>query len=205
MFIVYAYIIPIIHIRVKRKLCNIYYHWSAYTGSALEETRNIINCIYNHKDESESEMLLRLIRFCEANGGGIRGTEGEFTYIKSLYPNETFKTENYSRNDGLIALSEQGMTDLQSWSEGDVYINLDTDQVDFCVYSGYESLEEYIEERKSWDDEFDEKELENMPEFDFCLGYFDVNDIGAIIANLDEFGIDGGVIKCDGEICELIS
>ena len=185
----------------EKNLCNIYYHWSAYTYSALLHTKEIIDCIYNHKDETEEELLLRLIRFCERNGGGIRGTEDEFKYIQSLYPNETFVTENYSRNDGLIALSKKGMADLQSWSEGDVFINLDTDQVDFCVYSGYEYLEEYIEERKSWDEDFDEKEME-VPEFDFNLGYFDVHDIDAIIAGLDT--TNAHIIKCNEEICELI-
>ena len=188
----------------EKAIAKIYYHWSAYTGSALYEVDKIIGCIYNHKDETEKEMLLRLIRFCEENGGGIDGIPSEFEYIKGLYPNEKFKEEGISRNDGLIALSEENMASMQKWSEGDVYINLDTDQVDFCVYSGYESLEEYIEERKSWDDEFDEKKLDNMPEFDFSLGYFDVHDVGAIMASLDEHGIDDGIIKCNGEICELI-
>lgn len=187
----------------NKKLCCIYFHWDAYTGSALDDTKKIIDCIYNHKAETESELLLRLIRFCENNGGGIRGDDAEFEYIQDLYPNEIFKTENYSRNDGLIALSKDGMTSLESWSEADVFINIDTDQVDFCVYSGYDNIEEYIKERKSWDDEFDETELENMPTFDFCLGYFDVNDIDAVIAGIES--VDGeGVIKCDNEICELI-
>lgn len=188
-----------------RNLCKIYYHWSAYTYNALLETKKIINCIYNHKDETESELLLRLIRFCEENGGGIRGVKDEFAYIQSLYPNEIFVTENYSRSEGLIALSEKGMRDLQSWSEGDVYINLDTDEVDFCVYSGYEDFEEYIQNRKSWDDEFDETELDDIPEFDFCLGYFDVDDIDAIINSLDGLGNDEFVIVCDNEVCELIA
>ena len=188
-----------------RKLCNIYYHWSAYTYDALLETRKIINCIYNHEDETESELLLRLIRFCEKNGGGIRGAKDEFAYIQSLYPNEIFVTENYSRSEGLIALSEKGMRDLQSWSEGDVYINLDTDEVDFCVYSGYEDFDEYIQNRKSWDNDFDETELDDIPEFDFCLGYFDVGDIDAIINSLDGLGNDEFVIVCDNEVCELIA
>lgn len=190
----------------EKKLCNIYYHWSAYTYSALLETKKIIDCIYDHKDKTEKDLLLRLIRFCEENGGGIRGTKDEFKYIQDMYPNETFKTENYSRNEGLIALSKQGMIDLQSWSEGDVYINIDEDQVDFCVYSGYENADEYIEDRKSWDDEFDETELKlnDIPTLDFCLGYFSTEDIDAIIASFDEHGIEDGIIKCDGEICELI-
>ena len=188
----------------EKKLCNIYFHWSAYTYSALLETKKIIDCIYNHKYETEKELLLRLIRFCEENGGGIRGTEDEFEYIQNLYPNQTFKTDDYSRDYGLIALSEKGMADLQSWSECDVYINIDTDEVDFCVYAGYESLDEYIRERKSWDDEFDETELKNIPTFDFNLGYFNVSDINAIIASLDSVGVNEDVIKCGNEICELV-
>lgn len=188
----------------EKMLCKLYYHWSAYTASALYETKKIIDCIYNHKNESERELLLRLIRFCEDNGGCIDGgcDSEEGKYIQSLYPNETFK-DTGNRSYGLIALSEKGMRDMQAFSEGDVYINIDTDQVDFCVYAGYETLDEYIEERKSWDDEFDESELNNMPVFDFCLGYFDIKDIDPILAAIDD--IDGdGVIQCDGEICELI-
>ena len=184
-------------------LAKIYYHWSAYTYSALLETKKIIDCIYNHTDETERELQLRLIRFCENNGGGIRGSENaeEHKYIQNLFPNETFKTESYSRNEGLIALSEKGMADLQSWSEGDVYINIDEDQVRFCVYSGYKDLDEYIRERKSWDDEFDETELGNIPEFDFCLGYFDVSNIDSIADAI--YNTNAHIIKCNGEICEL--
>lgn len=187
----------------KKTLCNIYFHWSAYTYSALLETKKIIDCIYNNKDETERELLLRLIRFCEENGGGISGADDEFEYIQNLYPNQTFKTDDYSRNAGLIALSEKGMSDLQSWSEADVFINIDTDQVDFCVYSGYDNIKEYIEERKSWDDEFDESELSNIPTFDFDLGYFNINDIDEIIKGLDVVDYEG-VVKCGDEICELI-
>lgn len=188
----------------KKAICNIYYHWSAYTCSALFETKKIINCIYNHKDETTEDLLLRLIHFCEESGGGV--SEGydsdEWKYIQKLYPNEKFKADNIDRNYGLISLSEKGIAELQSWSEGDVYINLDTDQVDFQVYCGYEYLEEYIEERKSWDEDFDEKEMDNMPEFDFCLGYFDVNDIDRIADAI--YNTNAHIIKCDGEICELI-
>lgn len=186
----------------EKPIAKIYYHWSAYTHSALYETRDIINEIYSHEDKTESELLLRLIRFCENNGGGIRATTEEFNYIRSLYPDETFVTENYSRSNGLIALSEEGMAALQSWSEGDVYIDLDTDQVDFCVYCGYEYLDDYVKERLSWDDEFNVSEVDDIPEFDFDLGRFDVSDIDAIIASLDT--INAHIIKCNDEICEIV-
>ena len=100
-------------------------------------------------------------------------------------------------------MSEDGIRDLQSWSEGDVYIQLDNDMVDFRVYSGYESLEEYLEERKSWDNTFDEEEFKNIPELDCCLGHFDVDEIDDVIAKLDSVGNEY-VIQCGDEICELI-
>ena len=75
-------------------ICKIYYHWSAYSHSALYKVRELVNCIYNSEDETENELLLRLIRFCEKNGGGIRADDKEFEYIQELYPNETFKKED---------------------------------------------------------------------------------------------------------------
>ena len=185
-------------------LAKIYYHWSGYTTSALYETKKVIDCIYDHNDETERELQLRLVHFCEENGGGITGTEeyNEHEYIQSLFPNETFKTENYSRNDGLIALSEKGMNGLQRWSEGDVYINIEEDTVDFCVYGGYESLEEYVEERKEWDDEFEGLTLEEIPDIGYTLGLFDVSDIDFIMVAMDN--VKNGVARCGNEIIELI-
>ena len=185
-----------------RDIAAIYYHWSAYTHSALYRTKDIINCIYNNLDETEYQMLLNLIKFVEEEGGCIRGTAEEHNYVQSLYPNETFKDEG-SRNNGLIALSEDGIRDLQGWSEGDVYIQLDNDMVDFCVYSGYESLEEYLSEREEWDDEFDRTQFNNIPKLDCCLGYFDVGEIDDVIDQLDSIGNEY-LVQCGDEICELI-
>lgn len=188
----------------EKALAKIYYHWSAYTYSALLETKKVIDCIYNHKDETEKEMLLRLIRFCETNGGGIKGDREEFEYIQKIYPNETFKTDDYSRSEGLIALSENGMADLQHWSEGDVYIKLDDDSVDFCVYSGYEDLKEYIEERKEWDDDFEGLTLEEIPYIDCELGCFSIDDIDYLTEEIYNAEDIVCVVKCKDEICELI-
>lgn len=187
----------------EKDLCKMYYHWSAYTYSALLVTRNILNCIYNHEDETEKELQLRLIRFCEKYGGGIKNGKDsdEWKYIQSVYPDETFKAEGISRNYGLIALSEEGMADLQNWSEGDVYINLDEDEVNFGVYCWYEYFEEYIEERKEWDDDFEEIKLEDIPDIGCDLGTFNVNDIDAIIIALNK--VSGYIVRNGNEIYEL--
>lgn len=186
----------------EEKWCAIYYHWSGYTKAALEETKKIIGCIYNGKHETKEEILLRLIHFIESEGGCIRGTRDEHDYIQSLYPNENFNEEG-SRNDGLIALSEAGIRAFQSWAEEEVFINVDTDEVDFCAYSGYENLEEYLDDRRSWDDEFDEEEFKNIPKLDCCLGYFGVDEIDDVIEKIDSVK-DEYIVQCGNEICELI-
>jgi hypothetical protein len=138
-------------------LAKIYYHWSAYTFSALLETKKIINCIYNHQGETISEMKLRLIKFLEDNGGGIKGDQSEFDYIKKMYPKEIFKEDGYSRNNGLIALSEKGKEDLQYWSEGDIDIHIDEEKIYNGVYGYFDSLEAYNEEAAECDDRYSYK------------------------------------------------
>ena len=188
----------------EKDLCKMYFHWSAYTYSALLVTRDILNCIYNHEDETEKELQLRLIRFCEQYGGGIKNGKDseEWEYIQSVYPNETFKADDINRNYGLIALSEDGMEDLQNWSEGDVYIDLDKDEINFCVCCWYESLDEYIEDRKEWDDEFEGIKLEDIPNIGHDLGVFNVNDIDAIIEVFDR--TSENILRNGNGIYELI-
>lgn len=189
----------------KKELAKIYFHWSAYTVSALYETQKIVDCIYNHEDETEKELQLRLIRFCEKNGGGITGPEehNEFAYIQDLFPNETFKTDNYSRNNGLIAISEKGMAGLQQWSEGDVIIDLDEDLINFGVYAGYENLDEYNEERMLWDDdEYSPMGYNQVPDIGYDLGWIEVEDLPNVAHAVDV--ANEHVIRNGNEIFELI-
>lgn len=182
-------------------IAKIYYHWSAYTVSALYETKKVIQCIYNHKDETIKELQLRLIRFCEKNGGGIRGNDDEYKYIQAMFPGETFLTDEYSRNEGLIAISKTGMEELQYWSEGDVIIDLDEDEINFGVFAGYDGIDDYIEERKSWDDEFEMITLEDIPDIGYDLGIIQVADIHNVIANVDEANAD--IVRYGNEIYEF--
>lgn len=187
----------------ENHIAKIYYHWSAYTISALYETQKVADCIYNHEDESIKELQLRLIRMIEANGGGIRGDEYEFEYIQKMYPNETFKIDGYNRSNGLIALSEKGMKELQDWSEGDVIIDLDEDLINFGVYSSYESFDEYIEERKEWDEDFEDIKLETIPDIGFDIGYIEVSELNNVIEALDAvYGFNP--VRNGNEIIELV-
>lgn len=182
-------------------IAKLYFHWSAYTSSALYETQDIVNCIYNHQDETIKELQLRLIRWCEENGGGIDGDVEEFKYIQSMFPNEKFLADGYSRNRGLIALSEKGMKEMQGWSEGDVIIDLDEDLINFGVYAGYDSLDEYIENRQDWDDEFEGITLEEIVDIGYDLGFIEVSDIDAVTYVIGQ--TRDGVVRYGNEIYEL--
>ena len=139
----------------EEELCKIYYHWSAYSISALMETRDIINELFDEYNEIE-DIRLRMIRFVESDGGGIKNGKDsdEWKYIQNAYPNEIFKEEGISRNCGLIAISEDGMNDLQDWSEGDIIINIDTHRVINLVNWFYDSVYDYNNNRKEWDSDW---------------------------------------------------
>lgn len=185
----------------EKEIATIYYHWSAYTVSALLEAKELIGCIFNHKDETEKELKLRLIRFCEENGGGISGEDYEFAYIRKMYPNEEFKIRGYSRSRGLISLSEKGMQEAHDWSEGDMTIDLDTETVENAVFCWHEYIEEYNQERKEWDDDFNGYKLEDLKDIGYDIGSFGIECIDDIIAALEN--VDG-VCRFGSEIFELI-
>ena len=190
--------------RNENAIAKLYFHWSAYTGDALYVTRDIIHCIYNHEHETDRRMLLRLIRFCEERGGGIDGGKGSeaWKYITPTYPGETFKSDEISRSDGLIAIDEDSMDEMQGYSEGDVYINLDDDIVNFGVYAGYEELDEYLEAMGD-DEDLEGLTLEDIPYINYELGCFDIKDIDAIVDAFEKTDDVHNLIRFGGEIVEL--
>lgn len=189
-----------------KDLAKIYFHWSAYTVSALMEARRIVDCICEEDYKTEKELQLRLIHFCEENGGGIDGGSDspEFKYIQNMFPNETFKSEGINRTYGLIALSENGMNDLQNWSEGDLDIILDEDLIINYVYFGYDNFEEYKENRSDWDDDFDkDMKLEDVPDIGYDLCEIGFDEIDDVIAELNK--VNGFIVKNGNEIFELVA
>lgn len=174
-----------------RDLAKIYYHWSAYTRSALEETKELLDhisqygyvkglnevhpircsscgalvfedhcehCGTPHHGHSitEKDLQLVLIRYCEKRGGGIITRDTELAYVSKLFPDQYFKQKNISRNDGIIALSQEGMDSLQSWSEGDIIIDLDQRMIHNTVFYTYDGMAEYMEHCK---EVYDEKNI----------------------------------------------
>ena len=186
------------------ELAKIYYHWSAYTVSALWEASKLANCIYNHIDETEKELKLRLIRFCYENGGGISGEDYEFEYIRNMYPDEIFKEDGYSRSNGLISLSEKGMQEAQEWSEGDIYFDIDDETIINGVFCGWDNIEDYNEEVRSWGEDYEDELLkfEDIPDIGYDLGTIAVKDIDNVITALE--AAREHFVRYGNEIYELV-
>lgn len=182
-------------------LCKMYFHWSAYTISALIEVRDMM-AEFQMETNSKEDAILYFIRYCEEYGGGIDGgMDGkEWNYITNKYPHYKFKSENINRNRGLIAISEDGMDEMQSWSEGDIYINLDKMTVHNELFWYYDDIDEYNRELADREDE--SITLDKIPEVgEICD--FDLEDIDDVIANLED--IPGHVCRNGNEIYELIA
>lgn len=116
-----------IEIRKDNKvLANAYYHWSGYTSSALGLTSKILNSQFlNISFISDKEKAIRLL---EETGAGL--TENEF--------NEEFTNKEYKqavdRNEGLIAISQEGISETQKWEEARVEIHIDTKMLNLKIY-----------------------------------------------------------------------
>lgn len=175
----------------ETSLANCYYHWSAYTGSALNLTRQIIDAYY----DSEAIIGLKMaVDLLECTGGGVNESEKagiekcaeKFGHIK-------FK-DCTNRNDGLISVTEEGKKETRKWEEGRVTIDLDTETFCFDVLS-YDTIEDYTE---YCDESFSEDAFEKLPEcpFDLCRVPFDkVDDLIDFVEN-NNCAREGEMVLC---------
>lgn len=52
-------------------IATIYYHWSAYTTSALQEAKDIIDNVDWFNSSNKDELILRITKYLESCGGGV--------------------------------------------------------------------------------------------------------------------------------------
>lgn len=110
-------------------LANAYYHWSAYTGSAAAITRSILNNI----DTSAPVDVMYAVRLLEKTGAGVNHDESERIKAEGKFPISEFKP-GVSRDEGLLAVTENGIIEARYWEEHRVSIYLDESRVDFGVF-----------------------------------------------------------------------
>lgn len=121
----------------------IYYHWSAYFTSTVYRLAELSRAILNAEKEGKNKLLAIIEKIEEdqvkigfltgeseiIHGGIRRNDTKDLEAAQKLFPDHKFKIENISRNEGLIALTEETIKDLHSWEEGGASINLDTHKI----------------------------------------------------------------------------
>lgn len=136
----------------------IYYHWSAYTDSAVVEITNLRDSVEEYYNKHYKQNVNRLDFFNLACLNAVSGIAPQYEestkYIESL-TNQPYDSSHINRNDGMISFTPTDIDHILDWSEGTVDINWvfdekgypDFDKSTFC----YESLV------SSWDiEEFKE-------------------------------------------------
>ena len=144
----------------EKTLANSYYHWSAYSGPALCLLKEII-CAY--KSAKSVRMLDIAVELLQATGAGINEDErSRIDADKSGRFDNIHFNEATNRNDGLIAVTDEGIEETRSWEEGRVTIDLASESFAFDVFWRY--LQEEFKE------EYECDECDDFPErdFDFC-------------------------------------
>ena len=193
-----------------KPIAKVYYHWSAYTASAFTEAKELLDTYYLDEDISKiSDIRVRLLRSVEKHGGGITGgLEGD--EIKRIKKAEQLcvpislancECNNISRNNGLIAFTEDGMEDLQRSSEGDLDLilgnDIDDNSVINYIYSHYDNFDEV----KEFNDDLEETEVHEIPfDLDKEFSYSELEDVINFLNNSN-----GYIFKRRGDYFEIIA
>ena len=156
-----------IEVRINgERVANSYYHWSAYTSSALNETKKCID-FYNDyiKGKTEDPLLIAVQLLLKISssiskkpplpssipaplisllGMGEPGLCDEsFEFMKEKYPDIDWPKAK-SRNDGMVSCTEDDMNQTEDAEEGRITIYLDDETISIDVLYVY-TLDDFCE------------------------------------------------------------
>jgi len=150
------------------RICNIYYHWSAYTSSAFHELKKIVQALNDEVIEEKvldtswdehgkmilkwkvirseehigiEDPILKIALALKAFGGGFDSDDAELA-IKEFGPNAPIAKD---RNEGLVAISEKVMESTDGWAEGEATIDISNKTCRNDCFIFYSNIEEYKE------------------------------------------------------------
>ena len=206
-----------LNIEIKRKkdgvvLANCYYHWSAYTSSAIELTNKILDNLSDFMEANEcftdDEIAMLLL---QTTGAGVE----EDDYNLLLEENKKHLHLATSRNLGLISFTKDSMETTRKWEEGRVTITIDFDyfkkengidkiinknkyvSVNFDVLWHYDDFESA---QDSYED-FENVKEEDIPVFSYDFTNMSIDDMKTFRADISDVENDEqhGVFKNNGE------
>ena len=174
---------------------NCYYHWSAYTTSALLTAKAVIDNYYKIRDEYKDDITLLAAKMFEIPDQTIihhdDGTwewgevmaglcESSMNVMKFLYPGHQFHPAT-DRNVGLISITPVDIDNTRKWEEGRLYIDISSEVFSLNIWWECDK-----EEFKEWFDKLSRDELERIPVIPDDLvsslqGYFKFDDMDRFI------------------------
>lgn len=162
-----------------RVLANAYYHWSAYSSSAIYLTQKAIDT-YN---ESESKLGIKLaIAMLESTGAGVNTPERVRIESSDRYKRCRFR-DAIDRNEGLLAVTEDGIEETRRWEEGRVTIDLETQTIRFDVMYIY-SKQEYEDEVAEY---YDDMTYDELPQMDIDVYEIPFDDLFILQEYVDNY------------------
>lgn len=184
-------------------LANAYYHWSAYTGSAIELTLVALAAFDTYKGAitDPREMAIAML---EETGAGVNDEE-----LRRIESSEELRRYDIrrcqNRNTGLLAISPEGISETEYWEEGRVTIDIQSKRVVFSVYCGFYSYEEWLEYH--WgdvDSDTGKKVYRSLPIYDVSPYDISFDEFYRLQEIYNETEENGYRVKSDGEIITWI-
>lgn len=170
-----------------KTLAKVYYHWSGYTSNAIAECIRLIND-WKEKKGTLEPAEMTLFNIIRSYGGGISQDvylENEVKHLEALNLGLPIGETQGSRNEGLIAFTEEGMKCHDSWAEETATIYLDREEPTLEVsgtfygvyeedYDDYDDFEESISGALEYNifDEFTVDEADGFLELVFRTDVF---------------------------------
>lgn len=171
----------------KKSLAKGYYHWSGYTRSGLITANMAIAAFEKSLNRAMENITLLAITdktltpeiikdkiklltacymlFATDAGMQMTGEKSEQDVFNEIFPNMNHSV-GVNRNEGLVAITKEGMAGLQKWSEADVRINLDTKNISVAgLFFGVDNNDDEEEEYKNEDEKvmIIEENLDEIP------------------------------------------
>lgn len=189
-------------------LANAYYHWSAYTQTAIDLTIDVLKAL--NRNGYKKDSVLGAVLALEATGAGLPPNSESYRMMKRKYDN--FSPSIYAdRNNGIIATTYEEMIDMQSTSEYEVFIYLSSnncsvkDYVDFRVVNEYGDIEDY-RDAMCYADEDEGPTEDSIYKIDYDNRAIPLeNSINSLKTMAEDLGNEGVVMLDGGYIIQEVS
>lgn len=160
----------------NQPIAAIYYHWSGYTRSGLDELSKLQHVI--EKNDNFIPSLLNCLSIPKQTViGEYCGSlmEDDIEYYTNTYYQNYELPEIRHRNEGILAIQPESIEQLQLWAEANLYIYLDEQLFEYegLLWSIRDGDEDFEDFDKSTPYTFDKSFVLPLTELNKLIAIFD--------------------------------